>query len=54
MSVLIEVVISELELVEQDGLLHPVITRRGGVGVDVQPTRHMWLGFTWCSDWLFV
>ena len=41
MAVLVEVVIGKLELMERDGLLHPVVAGGRGVRVDVEPTRHV-------------
>ena len=43
-SVLVEVVVGELELVEEHGLLHPVGARGRGVRVDVETARHVGLG----------
>ena len=43
MSVLVEVVIGQLELVEEDGLFHPVGSRGWRVGMDVESTRHVGL-----------
>ena len=43
MSVLVEVVVGQLQLVEEDGLFHPVSTGGRGVGVDVEPPRHVGL-----------
>ena len=43
MSVLVEVVVGQLQLVESDRLLQPVGSGSRAVRVNVQPSRHMWL-----------
>ena len=37
-------VVGELELVEGDDFLHPLLSGRGAVRVDVHPLRHLWVG----------
>ena len=48
MSLLIQVVVGELEFVEGTWLLHPVGARGRGIRVDVESSRHM--GFCLASD----
>lgn len=40
-AVLVTDVVRQLQLVEGDHLLHPLLTGRGGVGVDVHPLGHL-------------
>ncbi len=37
-------VVGELQLVEGDHLLHPLLARRRAVWVDVHPLWHLWVG----------
>ena len=41
MSVVVQEVVGELELVEADDLLHPLSAFSWGIRVDVDPTRHV-------------
>ena len=41
MSVLVQLIVGEFELIEGDDLLHPLGPLGGGVGVDVDPGRRV-------------
>lgn len=45
MSVLVQVVVGQLQLVEGYGLFHPVRTRGRGIRVDVEPAWHVRFSF---------
>lgn len=45
-SVFVTYVVGELQFVEGHHLLHPLLARRRGVGVDVHPLRHFRVCFT--------
>lgn len=46
MAVLVGYVVGDLELVERDDLLHPLLPSGGRVGVDVHPLGHLRVGLS--------
>ena len=45
MPELIHVIVRQLQLLEADDLTHPLVSRARRVGVDVESTGHLGLGF---------
>ena len=44
MSVLVQLIVGEFELIEGDHLFHPLGSFSRGVGVDVDPRGGVWVG----------
>lgn len=54
MAMLVQCIVSELELEEGDGLLHPVAPRGWRVGVEIGPAGRLRLSFSCHLPFLFI